>query len=150
MRNARRQVRHERSVRRERSTTPAPPVVAVTGAARGVGQALAVQLAESPLIDRVVAIDDHRGDAARVTWRVADVRDPTLAARLAGVDARALQRFVDQCDVARERKDFRSRRKIGRGVQPKRLPTANDPTTSTTAAPATSKPAVATSTSLMP
>ena len=86
MRNARRQVRHERSVRRERSTAPAPPVVAVTGAARGVGQALAVRLAESPLIDRVVAIDDHRGDAARVTWRVADVRDPTLAARLAGVD----------------------------------------------------------------
>jgi nucleoside-diphosphate-sugar epimerase len=60
--------------------------VAVTGAARGVGQALAISLAESVLIDRVVAIDDHRGDAARVTWRVADVRDPTLAARLAGVD----------------------------------------------------------------
>ena len=86
MRNARRQVRHERSVRRERSTAPAPPVVAVTGAARGVGQALAVRLADSPLIDRVVAIDDHRGDAANVTWRVADVRDPTLAARLTGVD----------------------------------------------------------------
>ena len=86
MRNVRRQVRHERSVRRERSTAPAPPVVAVTGAARGVGQALAISLAESPLIDRVVAIDDHRGDAARVTWRVADVRDPTLAARLSGVD----------------------------------------------------------------
>jgi nucleoside-diphosphate-sugar epimerase len=34
----------------------------------------------------VVAIDDHRGDAAGVTWRVADVRDPTLAARLSGVD----------------------------------------------------------------
>jgi nucleoside-diphosphate-sugar epimerase len=60
--------------------------VAVTGAARGVGQALAVRLAESSLIDRVVAIDDHRGDASRVTWRVADVRDPTLAARLTGVD----------------------------------------------------------------
>jgi len=86
LRNVRRQVRHERSVRRERSTAPAPPVVAVTGAARGVGQALAISLAESPLIDRVVAIDDHRGDAARVTWRVADVRDPTLAARLSGVD----------------------------------------------------------------
>ena len=60
--------------------------MAVTGAARGVGQALAISLAESPLIDRVVAIDDHRGAAARVTWRVADVRDPTLAARLSGVD----------------------------------------------------------------
>jgi nucleoside-diphosphate-sugar epimerase len=62
-------------------------VVAVTGAARGVGHALAVRLAESPMVGRVVAIDDHRGDAAGVTWRVADVRDPTLAARLAGVDA---------------------------------------------------------------
>ena len=86
MRNARRQVRQERSVRRERSTAPAPPVVAVTGAARGVGHALAVRLAESQLVDRVVAIDDHRGDATRVTWRVADVRDPTLASRLTGVD----------------------------------------------------------------
>jgi len=86
LRNPRRQVRHERSVRRERSTAPAPPVVAVTGAARGVGHALAVRLANSPLVSRVVAIDDHRGDAAGVTWRVADVRDPTLAARLAGVD----------------------------------------------------------------
>ena len=60
--------------------------MAVTGAARGVGHALAVRLANSPLVSRVVAIDDHRGDAAGVTWRVADVRDPTLAARLAGVD----------------------------------------------------------------
>jgi nucleoside-diphosphate-sugar epimerase len=34
----------------------------------------------------VVAIDDRRGDATGVTWRVADVRDPALAARLAGVD----------------------------------------------------------------
>ncbi len=61
--------------------------MAVTGAARGVGHALAVRLAESPMIGRVVAIDDHRGDATGVTWRVADVRDPALAARLAGVDA---------------------------------------------------------------
>ena len=38
------------------------------------------------MVSRVVAIDDHRGDAAGVTWRVADVRDPTLAARLAEVD----------------------------------------------------------------
>jgi nucleoside-diphosphate-sugar epimerase len=86
LRNGRRQVRHERSVRRERSTAPALPVVAVTGAARGVGQALAARLADSPLVGQVVAIDDHRGDVAGVTWRVADVRDPALAARLAGVD----------------------------------------------------------------
>jgi nucleoside-diphosphate-sugar epimerase len=60
--------------------------VAVTGAAHGIGHALAEHLAKSPMVGRVVAIDDHRGDAAGVTWRLADVRDPTLASRLAEVD----------------------------------------------------------------
>ncbi len=86
MRNARRQVRHERSVRRERSTAPGEAVVAVTGAARGIGQTLTQRLAASPNVSRVVAIDDHRGDVTGVTWRLADVRDPTLASRLDGVD----------------------------------------------------------------
>jgi nucleoside-diphosphate-sugar epimerase len=62
------------------------PVVAVTGAARGIGHALTVRLASSARIGRVVAIDDHRGDVTGVTWRVVDVRDPALAGRLAGVD----------------------------------------------------------------
>lgn len=62
------------------------PVVAVTGAARGLGHALAARLAESASIRRVVAIDDHRGDVTGVTWRLADVRDPALAGRLTGVD----------------------------------------------------------------
>jgi nucleoside-diphosphate-sugar epimerase len=61
------------------------PVVAVTGAARNLGHRLAVRLAASPRIGRVIAIDDHRGDAAGVTWRVVDVRDPALGGRLAGV-----------------------------------------------------------------
>lgn len=61
-------------------------MVAVTGAARGVGHALAVRLVGSSAVGRVVAIDDHRGDAAGVTWRLADVRDPRLASRLSGVD----------------------------------------------------------------
>jgi nucleoside-diphosphate-sugar epimerase len=61
-------------------------VVAVTGAARGVGQALVVRLASSARVGQVVAIDDHRGDTAGVTWRLADIRDPTLAGRLSGVD----------------------------------------------------------------
>jgi len=60
--------------------------VAVTGAARGVGHVLTTRLAVSSKVERVVAIDDHRGDATGVTWRVADVRDPTLASRLDGVD----------------------------------------------------------------
>jgi nucleoside-diphosphate-sugar epimerase len=77
--NARRPVRHERS-------NQPMPVVAVTGAAHGIGRALTVRLAASPDVKKVIAIDGHRGDIAGVTWRVADVRDPALAGRLTGVD----------------------------------------------------------------
>ena len=62
------------------------PVVAITGAARGLGHALALRLAASPAVRRVIAIDEHRGDVVGVTWRLADVRDPALAGRLTGVD----------------------------------------------------------------
>jgi len=61
-------------------------VVAVTGAASGLGHALTVRLAASARISRVIALDGHRGDATGVTWRVVDIRDPALAGRLAGVD----------------------------------------------------------------
>jgi len=77
--NARRPVRSER-------TSQPMPVVAVTGAAGGIGYALTARLAASPKVRRVIAIDGQRGDVAGVTWRVADVRDPALAGRLAGVD----------------------------------------------------------------
>jgi nucleoside-diphosphate-sugar epimerase len=77
--NARRPVRSER-------TSQPMPVVAVTGAAGGIGYALTARLAASPKVRRVIAIDGRRGDVAGVTWRVADVRDPALAGRLAGVD----------------------------------------------------------------
>ncbi len=50
------------------------------------GYALTVRLAASPKVKKVIAIDGQRGDIAGVTWRVADVRDPALAGRLAGVD----------------------------------------------------------------
>ena len=62
------------------------PIVAVTGAAHGLGLALTTRLAESALVGRVVAIDDIRGDVRGVTWRIVDVRDPALAGRLADVD----------------------------------------------------------------
>jgi len=62
------------------------PVVAITGAARGLGHALALRLATSSAARRVIAIDDHRGDVVGVTWRLADIRDPALAGRLTGVD----------------------------------------------------------------
>ena len=85
----------QRQSRRARSPGPASAgsgadslaaVVAVTGAAHGLGLALTARLAESAQVGRVVAIDDHRGDVTGVTWRVVDVRDPVLAGRLAGVD----------------------------------------------------------------
>jgi nucleoside-diphosphate-sugar epimerase len=80
-------------------------VVAVTGAARGVGHALVARLAGSALIGRVVAIDDHRGDASGVTWRVANVRDPMLASRLAGVDVVVHTDIEDNADAdPRERR----------------------------------------------
>jgi nucleoside-diphosphate-sugar epimerase len=81
--NARRPVRHERSGTTQGQPTP---VVAVTGAAHGIGRALTVRLAASPGVKKVIAIDTDRGDIAGVTWRVADVRDPALAGRLAGAD----------------------------------------------------------------
>jgi nucleoside-diphosphate-sugar epimerase len=86
------QVRHERSPGSEseqsarRAGPRSGPVVAVTGAARGLGLALTARLAASAQVGRVVAIDDHRGDVSGVTWRVVDVRDPALASRLDGVD----------------------------------------------------------------
>jgi len=61
-------------------------VVAVTGAAHGIGHALTARLAGSERVSKVIAIDDHRGDVTGVSWRLADVRDPALASRLAEVD----------------------------------------------------------------
>jgi nucleoside-diphosphate-sugar epimerase len=80
------------------------PVVAITGAAHGLGHALAGALALSARVGRVVAIDDHRGDVAGVTWRLADVRDPALAGRLTGVDV------LVHTDVDLGDSDYRARR----------------------------------------
>ena len=60
--------------------------MAVTGAAHGIGRALTARLAGSARVSKVIAIDDHRGDVTGVSWRLADVRDPALASRLAEVD----------------------------------------------------------------
>ncbi len=72
-----------RQVRPRRSTGP---VVAVTGAAEGIGRALVARLAGSDEIKKVVALDDHRGDVPGVTWRVVDIRDPQLTQRISDVD----------------------------------------------------------------
>ena len=61
--NARRPVRHERSASQRSDAQGQPmPVVAVTGAARGIGHALTVRLAASPDVRKVIAIDSDRGD----------------------------------------------------------------------------------------
>ena len=63
------------------------PVVAVTGAAGAVGERVAEALTRAPDdIRRVVGVDDRRGAAAGVHWRVADVTSPSVADKLAGVD----------------------------------------------------------------
>ena len=75
-----------------KAAAPAPrsrrrgPVVAVTGAAHGIGEILVRGLAASGQIKKVIAIDTIRGDVSEVTWRLADVRDRILEDRLAGVD----------------------------------------------------------------
>jgi len=61
-------------------------VVAVTGAASGVGHALALRLVESEQVKKVLAIDERRGDVPGATWRVLDVRDPAIAEKLRGAD----------------------------------------------------------------
>ena len=89
------------------------PVVAVTGAARGLGHALTIRLAASSRVGRVVAIDDHRGDVTGVHWRVVDVRDPALAGRLTGVDV-VVHTDIDMAPDS----DYRSRRAFNvRGAQ---------------------------------
>lgn len=62
------------------------PVVAVTGAATGVGELLAARLAASEEIKQVIAIDERRGEVSEATWHILDVRDPAIAEKLRGAD----------------------------------------------------------------
>jgi nucleoside-diphosphate-sugar epimerase len=78
--------------------------VAVTGAAGELGSRVAARLVESGKCAKVVGIDTIRGGAAGVTWRRADVRDPTLRTKFAGVDTvvhLALDRRPDAQPVER-------------------------------------------------
>jgi nucleoside-diphosphate-sugar epimerase len=60
--------------------------VAVTGAASGVGALVAARLVGNPEVGKVLGLDQRRGHAEGVTWRVLDVSDPSLATRLDKVD----------------------------------------------------------------
>ncbi|RLL68807.1 SDR family oxidoreductase [Streptomyces sp. Z26] len=60
------------------------PIVAVTGAASGVGALLTERLAASSEVRRVMALDERRGEVAEAEWHTLDVRDPAIADRLRG------------------------------------------------------------------
>jgi nucleoside-diphosphate-sugar epimerase len=74
---AKRAVRSRRTVR---------PVVAVTGAASGLGLVCARALAADPAVGKVIGIDNRRGHVDGATWRVHDVCDPGISTRLGSVD----------------------------------------------------------------
>lgn len=84
--------------------------MAVTGAASGVGEVLARRLVAHPGIGKVVAIDQRRGDVTGATWRVFDVCDPAVAARLGRIDALvhlALDTAVDHQEAGRSTRNVR-------------------------------------------
>ena len=74
-------------VRARRSDSRDAGTVAVTGAATTLGDLVVRRLVQAGRHKRVIAIDADRGSVNGATWRVADVRDPALRARLDGVDA---------------------------------------------------------------
>jgi nucleoside-diphosphate-sugar epimerase len=58
----------------------------VTGAAGPLGAALVRALFEDPTGPKLVALDTEAQSMPGASWRVADIRDPALASRLAGID----------------------------------------------------------------
>jgi nucleoside-diphosphate-sugar epimerase len=88
-------------VRRGRSGGSA---VAVTGACGELGALLLSRLAKSADAPRLVGIDTARGTTPDVTWRIADVRDPTLASRLKGVSTLVHLATDRQGDVSAEQR----------------------------------------------
>ncbi len=75
-----------RSGRSPRVRRPENAVVAVTGAASGLGAALARRLAAREDVGKVIGLDSRRGVVPGVTWRVLDICDPALAGRIGKVD----------------------------------------------------------------
>jgi nucleoside-diphosphate-sugar epimerase len=63
------------------------PVVAVTGAAEGLGATVAELLGGTGHFRQVIGLDSTRGTADGITWRRGDVRDPRVVESLSGVDA---------------------------------------------------------------
>ncbi|MEV6107676.1 SDR family oxidoreductase [Streptomyces sp. NPDC051940] len=82
-----RDVRAARTPEKTAAAVPAHrPVVAVTGAATGVGALLTARLADSDEVRQVLAFDERRGETDGAQWHVMDVRDPAIAEKLRGAD----------------------------------------------------------------
>ncbi len=78
--------------------TSGPGVVAVTGAATGLGLALVERLAGCADLDGLIGVDTAFARVDGVVWRTADVRDPLLATRLTG--ATTIVHLATSFDVA--------------------------------------------------
>jgi nucleoside-diphosphate-sugar epimerase len=70
---------------RLRRKAPAPEVVAVTGAASGVGRALVERLASRTDLAALLGLDLAPARVDGVVWRSVDLGDPALPTRLRGV-----------------------------------------------------------------
>src|SRR4051794_10376071 len=88
-------------VRRGRSAGSA---IAVTGGCGELGALLLDRLAGRADAPKLIGIDTARGTTPDVTWRIADVRDPTLSNRLKGVGTLVHLATDRQGDVAAEQR----------------------------------------------
>jgi len=92
-----------------------PTTLAVTGATGELGTRLLHRLAQLDDAPKLVGIDTARGNVAGVAWRLADVRDPALRARLRGVDALvhlAADRTLDASPVDRRAVNIRGTQSV--------------------------------------
>lgn len=107
--------------RRGARTARGGPVVAVTGAASPAGAAVAAGLhsrsgqAGGPR--RVLAVDDRRGSADGVSWRLADVAAPGVADCLEGVDVVVHLAAPDDLEAALSVPQSERRMRAVRAVQ---------------------------------
>ncbi len=99
------------SVRSRRSLL----TVAVTGAASPLGEAMTSALVAADGVGRVIAVDERRGRADAVTWRLGDVTSPGVADQLRG--ANAVIHLAAPTDLDASLQDTQRRERAVRAVQ---------------------------------
>ncbi|MFI6981658.1 NAD-dependent epimerase/dehydratase family protein [Embleya sp. NPDC050154] len=109
----------------DKSVPRVRPVIAVTGAAAGLGHRVASLLAANDQVKRLIAIDERRGEIPGAQWRIMDVRDPALAGRLEGVDVvvhLALDMSLDSEPRARGARNVRGTQTVLTAAAAARVP----------------------------